>query len=88
MTEEWVHTLGWSKTFIGSGQSTALVVARKLNTGAQYAIRWTKQSLNNYYRMMGPTFDASVGLEFMGFGGPDVREGVASHREKRPPKFA
>ena len=27
-------------------------------------------------------------LEFMGFGGPDVREGVASHREKRTPNFA
>ena len=58
------------------------------DTQSTSAIRWTKQSLNNYYRMMGPTFDASVGLEFMGFGGPDVREGVASHREKRPPNFA
>jgi MFS family permease len=26
MTEEWVRTLGWSKTFIGSGQSVALIV--------------------------------------------------------------
>lgn len=26
MTEEWVNSLGWSKTFIGSGQSAALVV--------------------------------------------------------------
>jgi MFS family permease len=26
MTEEWVRTLGWSKTFIGSGQSVALVM--------------------------------------------------------------
>ena len=26
MTGEWVRTLGWSKTFIGSGQSVALVV--------------------------------------------------------------
>ena len=26
MTGEWVRDLGWSKTFIGSGQSTALVV--------------------------------------------------------------
>ena len=25
MTEEWVHTLGWSKTFIGSGQSVAFI---------------------------------------------------------------
>jgi MFS family permease len=26
MTDEWTRTLGWSKTFIGSGQSVALVV--------------------------------------------------------------
>jgi enoyl-CoA hydratase len=34
-----------------------------------------------------PLFDASLGLEFYGFGGPEVLEGLASHREKRPPKF-
>ena len=26
MTDEWARTLGWSKTFIGSGQSVALIV--------------------------------------------------------------
>jgi enoyl-CoA hydratase len=26
-------------------------------------------------------------LEFLGFGGPDAAEGVASHREKRAPVF-
>ena len=26
MTDEWANTLGWSKTFIGSGQSVAFVV--------------------------------------------------------------
>ena len=66
---------------------TATDVARKLSQGSQSAIRWTKLALNNWYRQMGPAFDASLGLEFLGFGGPDVREGVASHREKRPPKF-
>ena len=35
----------------------------------------------------GPIFDASLGLEFLGFGGPDAAEGLASHREKRPPSF-
>ena len=71
----------------GEEQQTALAIAADLASGAQDAIRWTKHSLNNWYRMMGPTFDASLGLEFLGFGGPDVREGVASHREKRTPKF-
>jgi enoyl-CoA hydratase len=71
----------------GEEQQTALAIAADLSSGAQDAIRWTKLSLNIWYRMMGPTFDASLGLEFLGFGGPDVREGVASHREKRTPKF-
>jgi enoyl-CoA hydratase len=65
----------------------AFEVAGKLATGAQSAIRWTKYSLNNWLRMAGPTFDASLALEFMGFTGPDVREGIASLREKRAPSF-
>jgi enoyl-CoA hydratase len=62
-------------------------IARRLAGGAQSAIRWTKQALNGWYRMAGPTFDASLALEFYGFGGPDAAEGVASHREKRVPDF-
>ena len=37
--------------------------------------------------MAGPTFDTSLALEFMGFTGPDVHEGLASLREKRAPNF-
>lgn len=66
---------------------TALATAQKLQKGSQTAIRWTKYSLNNWLRMAGPTFDTSLALEFMGFSGPDVREGVASLKEKRPPSF-
>jgi enoyl-CoA hydratase len=65
----------------------ALAVATTLATGAQQAIQWTKYSLNNWYRMMGPAFDASLALEFLGLTGPDAVEGVTSHREKRPPRF-
>jgi enoyl-CoA hydratase len=68
-------------------EERALGVARVLATGAQSAIRWTKQSLNNWYRMLGPAFDASIALEFYGLGGPEVVEGLSSHREKRPPSF-
>jgi enoyl-CoA hydratase len=68
-------------------QERALAVAEQLANGAQSAIRYTKQTLNAWYRSFGPTFDASLALEFIGFGGPDAREGVASHREKRAPKF-
>jgi enoyl-CoA hydratase len=62
-------------------------VARRLAQGAQSALRWTKYSLNNWLRMAGPTFDASLALEMLGFTGPDVREGIASLRERRPPRF-
>ena len=66
---------------------TALKVADQLMAVSPSAVRWTKHSLNHWYRSAGPAFDASLALEFYGFGGPDVREGVASHREKRPPDF-
>ena len=67
--------------------SRALEIAISLAVGAQTAIRWTKYSLNNWFRQAGPIFDASLGLEFFGFAGPEVREGLASHREKRTPDF-
>jgi len=68
-------------------QAKALEVARKLSSGAQTALRWTKYSLNNWLRMAGPAFDASLALEVLGFTGPEAKEGVASHREKRKPSF-
>jgi len=65
----------------------AYALADRLAAGSQGAIRFTKYALNNWLRQAGPTFDASLALEFMGFAGPDVREGVASLRERRAPKF-
>lgn len=67
---------------------TALEIAVKLARGSQTAIRWTKYALNNWLRLAGPTFDTSLALEFMGFTGPDVREGLAALRAKRPPSFS
>jgi enoyl-CoA hydratase len=66
---------------------TALEVAGELAEGAQSAIRWTKHTLNHWYRQLGPVFDASLAYEFYGFGGPDAAEGLAAHREKRAPRF-
>jgi enoyl-CoA hydratase len=66
---------------------TAREVAAKLAAGSQSALRWTKYSLNNWLRLAGPSFDASLALEMLGFSGPDVREGIASLREKRKPEF-
>lgn len=65
----------------------AFELAERLARGSQTAISWTKYALNNWLRMAGPTFDASLALEFMGFAGPDVREGVQSLRERRAPDF-
>jgi enoyl-CoA hydratase len=65
----------------------ALEVAQKLANGAPSAIRWTKYALNNWLRAMGPSFDASLALEMLGFTGPEAVEGVSSLREKRAPNF-
>jgi enoyl-CoA hydratase len=68
-------------------QARALEVAVQLAQGAQSAIRLTKHTLNHWYRAQAAVFDASLAYEFLGFGGPDAREGLASHTEKRPPRF-
>src|SRR5579875_2874480 len=65
----------------------AVEIAARLAAGAQSAIRWTKYALNNWLRAMGPTFDTSLALEFLGFAGPEVKEGLAAHLEKRKPAF-
>ncbi|HEU5085638.1 MAG TPA: enoyl-CoA hydratase/isomerase family protein [Acidimicrobiales bacterium] len=68
-------------------QDKAMEVAVKLAGGAQSAIRWTKHTLNHWFRAQSATFDASLAYEFLGFHGPDAREGLASHSEKRDPRF-
>lgn len=66
---------------------TARCVANRLNSLSQEAVQFTKHSLNNWYRQHSPIFEASLGYEFFGFGGPDVVEGIQSHRERREPRF-
>ena len=68
-------------------QERALAVASKLAASSAEAVQLTKYALNNWLRQAGPIFDASLALEMIGFGGPDVREGLASFREKRAPRF-
>jgi len=68
-------------------QETALSVATRLAEGAPSAIQWTKYSLNNWLRSAGPTFDASLALEMLGFSGPEPVEGLASLRDRRSPAF-
>ncbi len=71
----------------GELDAKAVEIAARLAEGAQSAIRWTKYALNNWLRSAGPAFDASLALEFLGFTGPEVTEGLASHLEKRKPAF-
>jgi enoyl-CoA hydratase len=68
-------------------EETALAIARKLQVGSQRALRWTKGALNNWYRSAGPAFDASLALEFITFGGPDVAEGLDAIATNRSPRF-
>lgn len=68
-------------------EAKSLEVAKRLATGARSAISLTKYALNNWLRMMGPNFDASLALEFMGWDTADAVEGMASFREKRKPTF-
>lgn len=71
----------------GEEQEQALQIATRLAAGAQQAVRWTKHTLNHWYRAAFPIFDASLAYEMLGFTAADAREGLASHREKRPPVF-
>jgi enoyl-CoA hydratase len=65
----------------------AMNVADKLATGPQLAIRLTKRALNGWIRNAGPIFDQSAAYEMLTFLGEDIKEGLASLREKRAPQF-
>jgi enoyl-CoA hydratase/carnithine racemase len=69
-------------------EERALEIAMRLAAASQPAIRHTKLALNNWLLLAGPSFDASLALEFLDMTGPDVHEGVAAVREKRPPDFS
>ena len=66
----------------------SIEVAAKLAKGARTAISFTKYALNNWLRAAGPIFDASLGMEFLGFSGHELPEGTAALREKRKPNFS
>jgi enoyl-CoA hydratase len=65
----------------------AFEVARKIANGPQTATRFTKRALNNWIRMFGPAFDASLAMEMLNFFGTDIGEGVTAIKERRAPKF-
>ena len=71
-----------------SVRERALEVAVKLAAGSRSAIAFTKHALNNWLRLAGPSFDASLALEFLGFRLGDSREGLDAVRNRRPPRFS
>ena len=68
-------------------EAKALEIGVLLASGSRQAISHTKLALNNWLRLAGPTFDASLALEFLDMAGDDVQEGLAAIREKRPARF-
>ena len=62
--------------------NTALTLARKLAQNSPTAIRWTKHTLNNWLRLAGPNFDASLALEFLGFRLSDAKAGLEAVRNR------
>lgn len=67
--------------------STALAAAHRLAQGSATAVCWTKHTLNNWLRLAGPNFDASLALEFLGFRLRDAREGLDAVRARRDARF-
>jgi enoyl-CoA hydratase len=66
----------------------AMDVARKLASGSQPAIQFTKKALNQWLRVGAHTaFDYSLALEMLGFLGDDLGEGLNAVKEKRQPNF-
>jgi enoyl-CoA hydratase len=62
-------------------------VAARLAESAPAGVRWTKQALNHWIRQAAPIFDASLALEFIGFAGPEGKEGIDAFLQKRRPSF-
>lgn len=90
LTGEEAERIGLVSKVVDDGKvvESALEIAARLAEGPPAALRWTKHALNNWLRLAGPTFDASLALEFLGFSGPEVQEGLAALKEKRRPRFA
>ncbi len=68
-------------------QETALGIAVKLAAGSRTALAFTKHALNNWLRLAGPSFDASLALEFLGFRLRDAKAGLDAVRNRKPPSF-
>jgi enoyl-CoA hydratase len=90
LTGEEAERIGLVSVCVDDDQVHArgLEIATQLAGGAQAALRYTKQTLNHWYRSQSAILDASLAYEMIGFAGPDAREGLASHQERREPRFS
>lgn len=68
-------------------EAEAMRIAERLAAGPKTAIQWTKHTLNHWLRDADPAFDAALAFEMLGFTGPESREGITAHLEKRKPNF-
>jgi enoyl-CoA hydratase len=68
-------------------RDTALGIATRLAAGSRTALAFTKHALNNWLRLAGPSFDASLALEFLGFRLGDAKAGLEAVRNRKPPSF-
>jgi enoyl-CoA hydratase/carnithine racemase len=67
--------------------ATANAVARGLADGPQFAIQWTKRSLNGWLRQATPMFEHSLALEMLTLLGADAREGLTALLNRRAPTY-
>ena len=63
----------------------ASAVAEKLARGSETAIRWTRQALNQWYRLGLPAFESSLAHEMLGFFGPDIKGSLDKLRTRLAP---
>jgi enoyl-CoA hydratase len=68
-------------------EAKSVEIATRLAELAPAATRWTKYTLNHWLRQAAPIFDASLALEFIGFAGPEGKEGIDAFLQKRPVSF-
>jgi enoyl-CoA hydratase len=64
----------------------ALRIAERLASSSPTAVRWTRHTLNHWYRTAAPAFEASLALEMLGFFGPDVTDALSKLNRSRGPR--
>lgn len=89
LTGEEAERLGLVALAVEDGRvyEKALEVAQRLAEGPKEALSFTKHALNHWFRTFLPHFEVSLALEFLGFQGEELEEGLRALKEKRKPQF-